>query len=281
MALSRSKWADCSHSACTNIHLLVLQYPLPESRRRQNPPLLYCKTLCITCRAPPMSLNFFPFGHCSLRACILMRDPQDLPNPIGLPDASEPGLPWSHQGRSLQKCRKFFKQQGDSMANVKSARLILVLAILAMCLGVSAFAQFLSGIEGTVKDSSTALIAGPKATLTDTRLGIAKSFTTNQAFTRISRHTCPSQIWWRATSPATTRPSAQPLSSLRAVSKCTCVPASKLVVLRGEAVDCYVSFSRPHPLHRLSSFLPAGYSQVAEVGIRYTSSSRCRGLNAA
>ena len=68
------------------------------------------------------------------------------------------------------------------MTNVKSARRIAVLAILLMSLGgLSAFAQFLSGIEGTVKDSSGALIAGAKVTVTDTRLGVAKSVTTNQA----------------------------------------------------------------------------------------------------
>ncbi|MGA2807558.1 MAG: TonB-dependent receptor [Terracidiphilus sp.] len=67
------------------------------------------------------------------------------------------------------------------MTNVKSARSILVLAILLSLGGLSAFAQFLSGIEGTVKDSSGALIAGAKVTVTDTRLGVAKSVTTNQA----------------------------------------------------------------------------------------------------
>jgi hypothetical protein len=47
--------------------------------------------------------------------------------------------------------------------------------------GLSAFAQFLSGIEGTVRDPSGAVVAGAKVTVTDTRLGVAKIVTTNQA----------------------------------------------------------------------------------------------------
>jgi hypothetical protein len=47
--------------------------------------------------------------------------------------------------------------------------------------GISAFAQFLSGIEGTALDSSGAVVAGANVTITDTRLGVTRSTTTNQA----------------------------------------------------------------------------------------------------
>ncbi len=44
-----------------------------------------------------------------------------------------------------------------------------------------AHAQFESAIEGTVHDSSGAVVAGAKVTLTDTRLGVVKTATTNDA----------------------------------------------------------------------------------------------------
>lgn len=47
--------------------------------------------------------------------------------------------------------------------------------------GASAFAQFSSGIEGTVQDPSGAAIPGAKITLTDTRLGVTKTTTSNSA----------------------------------------------------------------------------------------------------
>jgi len=47
--------------------------------------------------------------------------------------------------------------------------------------GLSAFAQFSSGIEGTVTDQSGAIVPGAKVTITDTRLGVAKTTTTNEA----------------------------------------------------------------------------------------------------
>ena len=45
----------------------------------------------------------------------------------------------------------------------------------------SAFAQFSSGVEGTVHDSAGAVVPGAKVTLTDTRLGVSKTATTNDA----------------------------------------------------------------------------------------------------
>jgi hypothetical protein len=47
--------------------------------------------------------------------------------------------------------------------------------------GLSAFAQFLSGIEGTVQDQNGAAISGATITITDIRLGVAKTATTNQS----------------------------------------------------------------------------------------------------
>jgi hypothetical protein len=46
--------------------------------------------------------------------------------------------------------------------------------------GLSAFAQFLSGIEGTVEDQTGAAVPGATVTITDTRLGITKTATTTQ-----------------------------------------------------------------------------------------------------
>jgi len=68
------------------------------------------------------------------------------------------------------------------MIKVKSAPRISILVILLLSLGgLPAFAQFLSGIEGTVHDQSGAVVSGAKVTITDTRLGVAKVTTTNQA----------------------------------------------------------------------------------------------------
>jgi hypothetical protein len=57
---------------------------------------------------------------------------------------------------------------------------ILVVLLLSIC-SLTASAQFLSGIEGTARDQSEALVPGATVTLTDTRLGVAKTATTNQA----------------------------------------------------------------------------------------------------
>lgn len=60
-------------------------------------------------------------------------------------------------------------------------KLLLAILLLVSLAGVSALAQFSSGIEGTAKDQSGAAVPGAKVTLTDSRLGISKSTTTNQA----------------------------------------------------------------------------------------------------
>lgn len=59
-------------------------------------------------------------------------------------------------------------------------RLLLGAFLLSLC-GVPAHAQFLSGVEGTVHDSSGAVVAGAKVSVTDTRLGVTRQVTTNQA----------------------------------------------------------------------------------------------------
>lgn len=51
---------------------------------------------------------------------------------------------------------------------------VRVLAVLLLLTGGRAFAQFSSGIEGTVHDTAGAVIGGAKVTVTDTRLGVSK-----------------------------------------------------------------------------------------------------------
>jgi hypothetical protein len=67
------------------------------------------------------------------------------------------------------------------MLGVKSAIRTLFLGILAICLGgVSALAQFSSGIEGTARDLSGAAVSAAKVTVTDIRLGVTKTTSTNE-----------------------------------------------------------------------------------------------------
>ena len=56
--------------------------------------------------------------------------------------------------------------------------MILLLFLFAFGRG-AAFAQFSSGIEGTVHDSSGAVVAGAKVAATDTRLGVLRETTTD------------------------------------------------------------------------------------------------------
>ncbi|MGD0628843.1 MAG: TonB-dependent receptor [Terracidiphilus sp.] len=63
----------------------------------------------------------------------------------------------------------------------KATRVSILIVFLLTLGGLSAFAQFLSGIEGTAKDQSGALVAGAKVTMTDTRLGVTKTDTTSQS----------------------------------------------------------------------------------------------------
>ncbi len=52
--------------------------------------------------------------------------------------------------------------------------------LLIFCSGLSVFAQFSSGIEGTARDASGAAVSGAQVTITDTRLGVSKTTNTNQ-----------------------------------------------------------------------------------------------------
>jgi Carboxypeptidase regulatory-like domain/TonB dependent receptor-like, beta-barrel len=58
-------------------------------------------------------------------------------------------------------------------------RRLILLTLLVSLASSAAFGQFLSGIEGTVKDSSGAAVSGAKVTITDNRLQVSRSTTTN------------------------------------------------------------------------------------------------------
>ena len=68
------------------------------------------------------------------------------------------------------------------MTGMKYAARILIFIVFLLTLGGSSvFAQFLSGIDGTVKDQSGGLIAGAQVTVADTRLGVTRAITTSDA----------------------------------------------------------------------------------------------------
>ena len=68
------------------------------------------------------------------------------------------------------------------MASRRKLNRLFTLILLLLTLGVApAFAQFSSGIEGTAHDTSGAALAGARVTVTDTRLGVSKATTTNDA----------------------------------------------------------------------------------------------------
>ena len=60
-----------------------------------------------------------------------------------------------------------------------AARISMLIILLLSWGGSSAFAQFLSGVEGTVQDQGGAVVAGAKVTITDIRLGVAKTTSTS------------------------------------------------------------------------------------------------------
>ena len=62
----------------------------------------------------------------------------------------------------------------------RARRLFATLLLLLGFGGASAFAQFSSGIEGIAHDTTGAVIAGAKVTVTDTRLGVSKIVVTGQ-----------------------------------------------------------------------------------------------------
>lgn len=59
-------------------------------------------------------------------------------------------------------------------------QITVLLWLLTATFSTRAFAQFSSAIEGTVKDSTGAAVAGATVTVTDTRLNVSKTTTTNQ-----------------------------------------------------------------------------------------------------
>jgi len=68
------------------------------------------------------------------------------------------------------------------MTSIRFATRVSILAVLLLGLGgVPAFAQFLSGIEGTVHDPSGAVVAGAKVIVTDVQIGVTRVTTTNPA----------------------------------------------------------------------------------------------------
>ena len=62
----------------------------------------------------------------------------------------------------------------------RASRILTALLLVVGLWGAPAFAQFSSGIEGIVHDTTGAVIAGAKVTLTDTRLGVSRSVLTGQ-----------------------------------------------------------------------------------------------------
>ena len=68
------------------------------------------------------------------------------------------------------------------MTSIRFLTRVSVLAALLVGLGgLPAFAQFLSGIEGTAHDPTGALVSGAKVTITDVRIGVTRETKTNQA----------------------------------------------------------------------------------------------------
>ena len=62
-------------------------------------------------------------------------------------------------------------------ASLKKVTLLFVFAVVSCA---AALAQYSSGIEGTAHDSSGAVVSGATVTVTDTRLGVTKTTSTNQ-----------------------------------------------------------------------------------------------------
>lgn len=68
------------------------------------------------------------------------------------------------------------------MASARKIKILSTFLLLPLLfLAVPALAQFSSGIEGTARDTSGAAIAGANVTITDTRLGVSKQTTSNDA----------------------------------------------------------------------------------------------------
>lgn len=79
------------------------------------------------------------------------------------------------------------------MTSTLPRRVLALLLVFFSLAGSAAFAQFLSGINGTVTDKSGAVVAGAKVTIMDTHIGVSRSATTDQSgffsFTSIAAST--------------------------------------------------------------------------------------------
>jgi Carboxypeptidase regulatory-like domain len=62
----------------------------------------------------------------------------------------------------------------------RSTRIMMFMLLLIGLGGAPAFAQFSSGIEGTIHDSTGAVVPGAKVTITDTRLGVSRTILSGQ-----------------------------------------------------------------------------------------------------
>jgi Carboxypeptidase regulatory-like domain/TonB dependent receptor len=68
------------------------------------------------------------------------------------------------------------------MASARNLKRLFPLFLFLLVLkGVPVFAQFSSGIEGTARDTSGAALAGARVIITDSRIGVSKATTTNDA----------------------------------------------------------------------------------------------------
>ena len=67
------------------------------------------------------------------------------------------------------------------MASATNLKRFFIILLFLLSARFPAFAQFSSGIEGTAHDTSGAVLAGARVIVTDTRLGVSKETTTNDA----------------------------------------------------------------------------------------------------
>lgn len=62
-----------------------------------------------------------------------------------------------------------------------ATRIPVFITLISSLVGVPVFGQFSSGVEGTVKEPTGAVVVGAKVTVTNTSLGVEKTATTNQS----------------------------------------------------------------------------------------------------
>src|ERR1017187_5768353 len=69
---------------------------------------------------------------------------------------------------------------GGGSMGVSFRRLLVVISVLCLA-SLTAFGQFLSGVDGSVRDRTGALVAGAKVKITDNRTQVSKGTTTNES----------------------------------------------------------------------------------------------------